>query len=715
MTSSPDFDTAEPCQAVPASAAPDQYMRDPERDPRVCDDDYSDREDRPFAGMGVGTVAVVPASRPPALVPDLGLPAAPCTAVNAADDVTPEEFGFVDLRDRPLSYHWRADEAVLAAAGIEPTGDRDYNRLRLAVATELVRAADIEPRVWVSISRNESKYTELKGTAPRWVSYTRMMSVLAELRGLGLIEEDRAEQHKSHLVEWTTPQGKVMVGRQSRYRATPKLVAAFRSVTAFHRDAGESVLRMKDAAGRAVDGFRETDYVSRLAAPARAYNALMRRHTVELVTNDAECNRTRIRIETPREDGTTAVQILCPTPSVEIFRSFNRGSWKKGGRFYAWYQGLPKAFREQLRIDGQEVVEVDYRALHPSILYTLRGLVIPRDCYIVPGVAKRNDAKAAMVVMIASKSRREAAEALLAKAEDAKRPWRHDRKATKAILAAMERFHAPILADLYQDKGIDLMHLDSRMTAHVLSRCAKVGLPVLPVHDSYVCRVADEARVRALMTEAWGKVLKGPCPRIEGGNLTEAFDKESEGFSTGSMQNPLQTLSPSSSSASPVPFLPVSPPLVSGFLDASSRSSACGEAPGAGVDTSAVEVRGLSRVSPSSASQARPGASPARPVKARSSTRVSKASETPVSPIADPKASSSPFQYPDDDIPLDPDFVYIPEPPEPKGTPEPELQAILDRQKAYNAANPTGRASARPKVQKRPKWERDRWLWKGKA
>lgn len=363
MTSSPDFDTADPCPAVPAPASSVEDMQDPERDPWVCDgDDFDDKI--PFTGMGVGTVA--PASRPTALVPDLGLPAAPCTAVNAADDVTPEELGFVVLRDRPLTYHWRADEAVLAAAGIEPTGNRDYNRLRLAVATELVRSADIEPRVWVSISRNEAKYTELKGTAPKWVSYTRMISVLAELRGLGLIEEDRAEQHKSHLVEWTTPQGKVMVGRQSRYRATPKLLAAFRSVTAFHRETGECVLRMKDAAGWAIDGFRETDYVSRLAAPARAYNKLMRRHVVELVTRDAECNSTRIKIETAREDGTTAVQILCSTPTAEVFRSFNRGSWTKGGRFYAWYQGLPKAFRKQLRIDGQEVVEVDYRALpHP--------------------------------------------------------------------------------------------------------------------------------------------------------------------------------------------------------------------------------------------------------------------------------------------------------------------------------------------------------------
>lgn len=685
------FDLAEP--------PPGEYMQDPECDPRVCDGDNSD-DKIPFTGMGVGTVA--PAARAPALVPHLGLPTAPCTAVNR-DDVSPEELGFVDLRDRPLTYLWRADEAVLAAAGVEPTGDRNYNRLRLAVATELVRAADIEPRVWVSISRNESKYSAMRGRCPAWVSYTRMMSVLAELRRRGLIEEDRAEQGQSHFVEWKTAQGKAMIGRQSRYRATPALLAAFRAVTRFHQDAGENVLRMKDAHGKAVDGFRETDYVSRLAAPARAYNAFMRRHVVELVTNDAECNRTRIRIETERPDGTKDVQILCPTPCVEVFRSFNRGSWTKGGRFYWWGQGLPKAFRKQLRIDGQEVVEVDYRALHPSILYTLRGLALPKDCYIVPGVAKRNDAKAAMLVMIASKSRREAVEALLAKADDSKRPWLHDLRATKAILTAMERFHAPILPDLYQDKGIDLMNLDSRMTGHVLSRCAKVGLPVLPIHDSYVCRVADEAHVRALMKEAWAKVVKGPCPRIEGGNLTEPFDKESQGLSKSSTDNPLQTLSPSSPSRSPGLFLPVSSSVVSGLPVVLPSMSACVVASGAVVESSSGEGRGLPLVSPSVASQGRPGALPARPVPV---------SYPPVSSAPDLKALTSSCVYPDDDIPLEPGYVYVPEPPEPKGTPEPELQVILDRQRAFNAA---GLTSVRPTFRKRSKWERERWLWGKKS
>ncbi|UVF18471.1 hypothetical protein HPT29_018540 [Microvirga terrae] len=668
------FDTAEPPL--------DQYMQDP--DPEV-----------PFTGTGVGTVASA-ASRP-ALVPDLGLPDCPSTATNR-DEPAGEEIGLTDLRDRPLTYHWRADEQLLPAAGALPTGDANYNALMNGVATELVRAADIEPRVWVSISRNETKYTCLKGKVPRWVTYSRMMVVLADLVGRGLIEEDRANAETSHFEEWTTPQGKKMRGRQSRYRATPALLAAFRSVTRFHHEAGDNVLRMKDADGKAVNAFRETDYVRRLAEPARRYNQLMCRHDVELMTQDADCNRTRIEIPHQGKDGRTHLQVLCPTPTVTIFRSFSRGRWTKGGRFYWWGQGLPKTLRAQLRIDGQAVIELDYRALHPSMLYTLRGLAIPADCYTVPGVPVRDDAKSALVVMISSSSRQEAVEALLAKADDNKYPWRHDRKATWAILKAMERAYAPILADLYQDKGIDLMYLDGQMTAWVLAQCAKRDLPILPVHDSYLCRVADEAEVRALMATAWSRHFDGACPVItpeQAPANIETFDKKSDASSTSSRENPFQTLPPSSFSRLPLSLLlPVSPAAVKEETSHTCSQAKLLEAPGPVVETSTVEDRGLSQVSPKGASQGRLRGLPACPIKPVSSAPASKAEAL------------------DDDIPLDPDFVYVPEPPEPKGTPSPELQLILDRQRAFCAA---GLTSVRPTYRKRTKEERERWLWAKKS
>ncbi|RYZ80365.1 MAG: hypothetical protein EOP06_25490, partial [Proteobacteria bacterium] len=80
-------------------------------------------------------------------------------------------------------------------------------------------------------------------------------------------------------------------------------------------------------------------------------------------------------------------------PVGKVFRRvFNDSSFSQGGRFYSEYQNLPKDDRLRLTIDGERVVEFDYRGLHIKLLYALIKEPLPTgDVYLVEGYEHYRD------------------------------------------------------------------------------------------------------------------------------------------------------------------------------------------------------------------------------------------------------------------------------------------------------------------------------------
>jgi hypothetical protein len=82
-----------------------------------------------------------------------------------------------------------------------------------------------------------------------------------------------------------------------------------------------------------------------------------------------------------------------------LTRIFSRGSYDKGGRYYSAFQQWPSLRRQQLMIDGKETVEVDYKSLHPSLLYQRIGASMPDDPYTLEGF-DRGTVKRAFSILI---------------------------------------------------------------------------------------------------------------------------------------------------------------------------------------------------------------------------------------------------------------------------------------------------------------------------
>lgn len=97
-----------------------------------------------------------------------------------------------------------------------------------------------------------------------------------------------------------------------------------------------------------------------------------------------EHDRARRFVESMNEAlAATNIPTWAAAPMTRIYNL----NFRRGGRFYALgggWQSLPKAVRKAVTINGEEVAELDYSALHPSILYAYVGHPMPSGgCYNV--------------------------------------------------------------------------------------------------------------------------------------------------------------------------------------------------------------------------------------------------------------------------------------------------------------------------------------------
>ncbi|MFE9084863.1 hypothetical protein ACQKKG_08340 [Brevundimonas sp. NPDC003935] len=191
--------------------------------------------------------------------------------------------------------------------------------------------------------------------------------------------------------------------------------------------------------------------------------------------------------------------------SCRLYRIFNDGSWDRGGRFYGgWWQGLSKADRERLLIDGEETVELDFASLHPRLCYQLNGapLAAGDDPYAVPGVPEelRDVVKVAMMQLLNAqpgKARVKAPPGATARLKG--------RMSYKALAAHLEARHSGISNWFRQGlRGLELQAIDAAI-ADVVMNYFTVAMkrPVLPVHDSFIVARRDERTLAETMALAY--------------------------------------------------------------------------------------------------------------------------------------------------------------------------------------------------------------------
>jgi len=404
-------------------------------------------------------------------------------------------------RDRALDFHWRIPENILSAAGIPDIPDRRQDVARRSVLAAACIAADMAPGEdrWVSYSRRKAFYAGQSRYMGLPYTYDRVLAAVAELVELGLIEEVRAR-----------PGDHLSTGMQSRLRATPDLVHAFRDAP-FEYETRRCRLILKDEAGDVI-GYDPTRQTRRLEAELDRINAYLGKVSVTMPTGNGWEHATRVvRARNDRKEKGTWASVV-PTPSPEVYRVFGRGRWDRHGRLYGWWQNLPKGRRRELLINGEAAFEPDFATLHPRILYAARGHVLRHDPYVT-GTFPRDEGKLALNVALNANTMNAAAAAIMDKDD-----WEHGWDYTRGLLKAVVARNTPIAADIAADRGIRCMAVDSAMAVDVLKACEKASIPCLPVHDSFIVPASKgpwmEAKMDEILTGVLGAVTRSPSTII---------------------------------------------------------------------------------------------------------------------------------------------------------------------------------------------------------
>ncbi|OFZ55766.1 MAG: hypothetical protein A2428_03720 [Bdellovibrionales bacterium RIFOXYC1_FULL_54_43] len=178
-------------------------------------------------------------------------------------------------------------------------------------------------------------------------------------------------------------------------------------------------------------------------------------------------------------------------------RVFN-GSFDLGGRFYSAVQQLKADDRLRLLLNGEPVVEIDFSALHPRLLYKTEYM---GDPYAVPGFA-REAVKAAFLWGLNARSRMGAVKVALEHAGDegfslASRPE------IEKLFDAVEQFHQPISRRFFTCPALQLQNIDAKIAELVIKEFVSRDVPVLAIHDSFIVPASFAHDLRAAMLSAY--------------------------------------------------------------------------------------------------------------------------------------------------------------------------------------------------------------------
>jgi DNA-binding XRE family transcriptional regulator len=384
-------------------------------------------------------------------------------------------------RDHPLVMHYEIDSNWLdPVRHLLPSGRRRHDRAQaqlLAAAIDKARSWNH----WISYSRRRAYYAR-RGTRydaqPDLCTYDLIVPNLDLLTDVGLLQNEIAAADPTS-------------GRQSTFCAAPALMEMLSDTPRpAARRKPRGLIQLRDQNRQLID-YRDTDDTTRMLRHLLAVNEMLESITLELPADLGERRGDLLIID----------RATANLGNNMLHRVFNR-DFKNGGRFYGHFvQGLPKKIRPLITVNGEPVAEPDYRAHHLRILYALEGQPLRGDPYEVDGW-ERSVAKVALLIMINAPS------------------WQITRGAIMHrfglipdeagnLIEALKHRHAPIAKYFQSGAGCRLQCYDSRMADRILVGATRQGIPVLPIHDSFITPARHEDRVRGLMDTAFQTVIFG--------------------------------------------------------------------------------------------------------------------------------------------------------------------------------------------------------------
>ena len=228
-------------------------------------------------------------------------------------------------------------------------------------------------------------------------------------------------------------------------------------------------------------------------------------------------------------------ELLAPV-LLSITRIFSDGSYSKGGRYYSNFQQFKSQLRLFTTIDGEPVAEIDYKSLHPSLLYQRAGMTESKeDAYTIAGYPRKL-VKKAFNILINRKKPAPATQSLvyfLNKDREVREAAQQPINAAycEALEAAIRNHHKDIEHYFCSGVGLELQHHDSQLCSHILDYfLIKTDSIVLTVHDSFICKQSELPILAEAIKYAENTVARAMNTVFREPLLEAEVIKASEGF-----------------------------------------------------------------------------------------------------------------------------------------------------------------------------------------
>jgi hypothetical protein len=337
-----------------------------------------------------------------------------------------------------------------------------FRRHLRVIVLNLYQGYLTDPSLYIAYARDKNVYATRRYKEIH-ISYRPLIRVIDGLVELGLIEQ------KKGFYDPTTE-----IGFQSVIRATIKLIGLIESSAVAPFMIGRSsvepeLIVLRDSQGIEID-YEHQDSVEQMRENLRVYNTLLK--------------QAKFHLSCPSEMLPKGID----WGRISLHRVFNNGSFEEGGRFYGgWWQEMPKEVRKHIEIDGEGTVELDYSGMHLRMLYAKKRLDFIGDPYSIytDSSSMRPLCKLILLVALNASSLKNAVAAIRKKMNlDPSLPRVEN---LKQCVKDFVGHHSPVSEFFFTGIGVRLQNIDAQIAERVMLELTGDSIPVLPIHDSFIC------------------------------------------------------------------------------------------------------------------------------------------------------------------------------------------------------------------------------------
>ncbi|WP_145926450.1 hypothetical protein [Syntrophotalea acetylenica] len=416
--------------------------------------------------------------------------------VSEEDDGDPgyENFSRIDFN------LWTDDPSVLRASEDLVSGLKGHKTLNrtcmMVLLLNLYRCWLMDETKWLAYMRGKDRYCLCRKYNKNDISWTGLTRSVDHLISLDHIEHKIGFYFRGVVVE---------KGKCSRARLRGSFADLLESEYGFtdsviRRHPQEEVVILKDTDKIPID-YKDTNHndADGKRKFLKRYNELLEGTYIDLDAGDYKAKES-MWVDLSRK---------------HCYRVFNNG--KKtlihGGRFYGgWWQGIPSELRLKIIINNMKVVECDYSGIHINLLYAKEGIdfnCLGKDAYQLPEYditrEYRNFFKVLLLAALNAKNDGLAKKAINRKFNKTPYKFPSEKPNLDEAIKHFKNYHSPIAHHFFKGVGHALMNTDAKIAEYVLRKMTEQDIPVLSVHDSFICPKIHEDSLISSMREAFSR------------------------------------------------------------------------------------------------------------------------------------------------------------------------------------------------------------------